>query len=222
MNKVLRDQKRLLSNVEVKTVFDVGASVGGTAKVYRKLFPEATIYCFEPHYESFERLLARFPEGSGVEAYPFALSDNSGKKKLYVNKQSATNSLFPTIDGVGQWVNPEDIKNMSTIEVQATTLDDFCKQRDIDEIDILKLDIQGGELNALQGGTHDKCMLNHVRLICMELLFVPIYKGQCFYHEICYMLSYKNYYTLFNMYNHAFAESGRLKWCDAIFVRQSK
>src|SRR5688572_10979739 len=46
------EQRRLLADRSVHTIFDVGANVGVTATRYAHLFPDATIHCFEPFPES--------------------------------------------------------------------------------------------------------------------------------------------------------------------------
>jgi FkbM family methyltransferase len=180
------------------------------------LFPEATIYSFEPFPESFQKLRRRFEGNSLVKPIQFAVANKVGKKKFYVNQNSATSSLLPTTDSAEYWVDPNAIKNITTVDVAVTTIDDFCKQESIDEIQILKLDIQGGELMALQGAT-EKLRQGSILLIYTELLFVPIYEGGALFYEMCDLLSGYGY-TLFNMYNFYHARSGHIKWGDAIFV----
>jgi FkbM family methyltransferase len=210
------DQRMLLSGTRVKTIFDIGANIGKVTAKYSSLFPEATIYSFEPLPESLHKLRRRFEGNSLVKPIQFAVSDKAGKKKFYINQNSATSSLLLTTDSAEYWVEPNAIKNITTIEVAVTTIDDFCKQESIDEIQILKLDIQGGELMALEGAIK-KLKQGSILLIYTELLFVPIYEGEALFYEICNFLSGCGY-TLFNMYNFYQTRSGQIKWADAIFI----
>jgi len=214
------DQRMLLSDTKVQTIFDIGASGGQTTAKYSSLFPEATIYSFEPFPESFQKLRRRFEGNSLVKPIQFAVSNKVGKRKFYINQNSATNSLLPTTDDAEYWADsPNAIRSVTTIEVAVTTIDDFCKQESINEIQILKMDIQGGELNALQGAT-EKLNERSILLIYTEILFVPIYEGQTLFYEICNLLSGYGY-RLFDMYNFAHARNGQIKWGDAIFVLSS-
>lgn len=211
------DQQMLLSGTQVQTIFDIGANIGQTTAKYSSLFPESTIYSFEPLPESFQKLHRRFKGNNLVKPIQLAVSDKVGKRKFYVNQDSGTDSLLPTVDEVGYWVAPNIIKNIATIEVPVTTIDDFCRQVSINEIQILKMDIQGGELMALEGAT-EKLSQGFISLIYTEILFVPIYEGEALFYEICNFLSGYGY-TLFNMYNFYYAKNGQVKWGDAIFIR---
>lgn len=214
------DQKMLLSNTPVQTIFDIGAHVGEITASYSNLFPKSTIYSFEPFPESFQRLSKRFKGNSLVKPVQLAVSSKADERKFYVNRDSGTNSLLPTVDDVGCWVDPnveELIENITTIEVPVTTIDDFCKQKSIDEIQILKMDIEGVELMALEGAS-EKLSQGSISLIYTEILFVPVHEGQALFHEIYNFLSGYGY-RLFNMYNFSYARSGQLEWGDAIFVK---
>jgi len=211
------DQLGLLSGTKVQTIFDIGANIGQTTAEYSSLFPEATIYSFEPFPEAFQKLCQRFKGNSLVKPVQLAVSNKAGKKKFYVYRESGANSLFPTTDEVQYWVDPPSaIESITTIEVPVTTIDDFCKQESINEIQIFKMDIQGGELNALRGAT-EKINQGCISLIYTEILFVPIYEGEALFYEICNLLSSYGY-KLFDMYNFAYARNGQIKWCDAIFA----
>jgi hypothetical protein len=139
-------------------------------------------------------------------------------RKFYVNQCSNTNSLLPTVDNVEHWI-PSNIvagfQNVATIEVPATTIDAFCKQESINEIQILKMDIQGEELMALKGAT-EKLNQGAISLIFTEVEFVPLYKNQALFYEICDFLAGYGY-TLFDIYDINYMANGQLVWGNAIF-----
>jgi FkbM family methyltransferase len=145
-----------------------------------------------------------------------AISNKCGKQRFYVNRDSTTNSLLPIAEKVNRWVKPDAIRNISEIDVSVTTIDDFCIEKSIDRIDILKLDIQGGELMALEGAKR-KLTDGSILLVYTEMLFVPIYKEEALFTDICSALAAHNY-MLFNMYRFHHAKTGQLKWGDALFV----
>lgn len=147
------DQGQILSNHQISTLFDVGAYIGQTTADYMGLFPQATIYSFEPFPLSFQNLHQRFKESTLVRPTQLAISNKTGEQNFYVNQNSQTNSLLPTTAEVERWINSNAIKTIDVIEVPTITIDDFCKQHSIDGIQVLKMDIQGAELMALEGAT---------------------------------------------------------------------
>lgn len=210
----MADQKRL---VDAKRIFDVGAFTGQVTKKYRKLFPEARIYSFEPCRESFNKL--ELVTDKKIFPYLLAVSDRSGLVDYHVNNNHATNSLLESTKDIGQWSdNKESITRVEERKVHSTTIDKFCSEWHVSTIDILKMDIQGGESRALDGAFH--MLVNHcIKVIYTELLFVPLYEGQAWYYNITNHLSVMGY-TLFGLYNFAIDKSGKLKWCDGLFCSE--
>lgn len=206
----MADQVKLL-NGKANVIFDVGAYNGDTAERYSSTFPEAVIYAFEPDPDSFKALCSK-----NKLSYPFAISNNEDVVNLYVNKDKATNSLLLNDSKIGRWADNEDsVVSNDVIRVKSTTIDKFCTTNRIKHIDILKLDIQGGEMDALSGSV-GYLHANRIGIIYVELLFVPLYIGQSMYHEIITFLD-RFGFTLFNLYNFAIDSNGRLKWCDGLF-----
>lgn len=208
-------QKALLTGMPITTIFDLGSNVGNITARYKTLFPEATIYSFEPSPHEFEQLSQRFAGQQAIQPMCCALSDSPGKADFIICQDSGSNSLLESEPPI--WVDPPGlIAKVATIQVDVTTIDDFCDQEGIDHISILKMDIQGAELMALQGA-HRKLLQHDIGLIYTEILFVPIYKRQAQFHEICSFLS-RYGYTLFGIYNFCRDTSGQIKFADAIFA----
>jgi len=163
-------------SVRTPTIFDLGAHRGSTAIKYKSIFPMSKVYCFEPFPESIEHLKAQFKHDDSVHVVPFAVDSQPGRSTFYVNEYDATNSLLPRPVKERRYY-PTFAGAKSKILVDTITIDDFVRQEHIDELHILKLDIQGGELKALNGavGTLKKLC---VPLVYTETMFVPHY-GSC-------------------------------------------
>ena len=131
-------------------VFDVGANVGQFAQEARQEQPAATIYSFEPHPRSFEKL-AQAAAGNRIVPQCLALSDQIGEVRFYEygseGPGSHINSLVPDARFPARFGYEGH-----AITVQSTTLDHFCAGHDIDRIDFLKIDVEGAELSVLEGG----------------------------------------------------------------------
>src|SRR4051812_13221400 len=91
------DQQRLLatSGDPVRTVFDLGASEGDVTAIYRSLFPDTTVYSFEPTPAPFERMRHRFAGDAKVVPTRAAIGEHDGEASLFLNAFDQTNSLLP-------------------------------------------------------------------------------------------------------------------------------
>lgn len=209
-------QKKLLYGTPTPVIFDVGANIGQTLEAYMDIFPDGEIHCFEPFPDSFcalQQAAARHPH---AHVYPLAISDSIGDRTFYVNTTyHATNSLLPRPTS-GMRYYPEGARLDEMINVRSDTLDAFVQRSRIARIDILKMDIQGGELSALRGASQ---LLDNqtIRLIMTEIMFVPHYEGGALFHEINDLLLGKGY-SLFGIYDLHYAENGQLRFADAIYI----
>lgn len=213
-----KTQQKILSHTDVKTIFDIGANKGFVTRIYRDLFPHASIYCFEPFAVPFEILRKKFEGCDPVKPFPIAISDKNGEKDLYLYTNDVTNSLYPTVPNVEKYVDPAVIGNVGKAKVPTETIDDFCRRHAINKIDILKMDIQGGELDALKGSLE---MLSKqlISLVYTETWFVNVYHHQPLFHQLYQFLD-DHGYELFDFFNFVYTWEGQVKWCDAIFLNK--
>jgi FkbM family methyltransferase len=207
-------QRFLFDNNSDMVIFDIGAYIGEVTKIYGKLFPSAKIYCFEPFDGSFQKL-ASLSDNKLVHPYQMAFSDQLGKTKLYVNEDLTCNSFFPRPKS-GPTYYSRKAEHVGQIEVDSMTIDAFCEQKDIEHIDVLKLDVEGAELRVLKGAC-DKLSKRAITLIYTEVMFAVHYEGGCMFHEIAGFLEQYGY-TLFNLYNLKRAKNGQIRWGNAIFL----
>jgi FkbM family methyltransferase len=192
----------------------VGANVGDIALRYNELFPNASICAFEPFPDSFELLKSNITGRVTIKPYQKAIAAVAGEQTFFVNYNADTNSLLPSQKmGLS---SDKQVANKSEITVDVWTIDDFCKNENIEFIDILKLDIQGGELAALKGA----CNLlskKKIGLIYTEAYFRQQYIDQPLFHDISKYLEQFGYFIQ-DIYSPIYGK-GNLAWCDAIFLK---
>jgi FkbM family methyltransferase len=130
--------------------FDVGANLGEVAlHMARRVGPAGEVHAFEPAPPIYERLRLHVKHNrleDVVQAHPIALSDRTGPCTI----------AFPGADqdnqGLGSIVNLGPKSGAARATASAITLDDFVAEHGLTRLDLMKVDIQGGEPAFLRGG----------------------------------------------------------------------
>lgn len=128
-------------------VFDVGANLGGYSRQVLEVCPHATVYAFEPHPRTFKTLASTFrlPSFFALNA---AVGETEGEASLFdyrAQDGSSHASLYRDVI--------ENIHNAESVEhkVKVMALGAFAKIRNIEHIDLLKVDTEGNEIGVLKG-----------------------------------------------------------------------
>jgi len=139
------------SSIKAKWIVDVGANVGDVAIAALRSYPECKVICFEPVGAQFNVLKQRLTEfGDRVILFNKAVSDQTGEGEINVTSFHQASSI-ETISSSYHTLNPNiDVVNKEKIDL--VKLDDISTQFPTKYIDILKIDVEGHELNALKGG----------------------------------------------------------------------
>jgi FkbM family methyltransferase len=199
------------------TVLDIGANIGNVTQQYRSLFPTAAIHSFEPFSGSYLSLENRFSKDGKISPHQLAICENTGKQTLYSNRSAPTNSLLSRDSRADALWGQGLLDTSSVVEVESTTIDRFCAENDIRMIDILKFDIQGAELRAIQGAA-DMLSRQAISLIYLEIILGETYIEQPKFLEYIQRLDSCGY-ELFDLYTpvHRYM---RLIQTDAIFINK--
>ena len=215
-NNATEDIKNIFGAEPLKTIFDVGANEGQTARSFLEEFPAATIYSFEPFPAAFEKL-KQISAGPRLVPANLALGETTATRKLFLTKYSPTNSLLP-VDAQAEKFLAGCVESAGETVINMTTLDAFCAQHKISRIDLLKLDTQGYELNVLRGAA-SLLASKSIKTIFTEVNFVPLYERQAYFHEI-YQKLWEAGYRLVSLYDQQYRSGSCLNWCDALFVSE--
>lgn len=121
---------------------DIGANHGmHTRKIAEKF---AKVYAFEPHPDNIKILKKHLEPHPNVEIVPAAITPISGTIKLYNCPNPGGHTVSEAVMGHRIWGHDPN----SYHEVQATSLDDFCKDK---RVSFMKVDIEGAENTAFEG-----------------------------------------------------------------------
>ena len=175
---------RLLAGRDAEHLFDVGANVGQTARKLRRVFPQSRIWSFEPFPDAHASLHKSLVGDERAEARAEAVAEAVGTRTFHVNRYNYNHSLLGADERGVDWAR---IEHVDAIDVPVTTVDAFCAERGIEHLGLLKTDAEGGDLLVLRGARE---MLAADRISCVytEALFVPIFAGQAWFHEVCELL----------------------------------
>jgi FkbM family methyltransferase len=203
-----RDMQRFVAPRHCPVIFDVGANVGQSIDLFRRHFGCPVIHAFEPSHETFRELERRTGALSDVHLNNCALGSRSAVFDFIENSCSLLSSFLEP--GADCWGS---IKKRHPIPVRS--LDDYCEERGITEIDILKSDTQGFELEVLKGARR-LLALKCIRLIYLEITFSEMYKNLPRLDEI-YGFLFERDFRLVSFYQFNY-QRNRAGWTDGLFV----
>ena len=212
------DIAKLSKGFQVRYLIDGGAYHGSVSNKLADMFPGSKVFAFEPEEESYQALRQNTSGKGNIIALKLGLSSNSGKAELHVNASRSTSSLSARSPS-GERYYPEETAPIGTQTVEVVTLDRWAEGRGVQRIDILKLDLQGHELEALRGSIG--LLRSSVRLVYTEVEFVRLYAGNCLFHEIASFLE-QNGFDLHQLYDLHSGDDGRLLYGDALFLRRGR
>lgn len=158
------------SGLRPEVVIDGGANAGQFARAMAETFPEARVIAFEPLPEVAQTFRERLGSEPRVRLVQSALGAEPGRLTFYRNPYSLASSALPVAED-GPLVQPHE----EALEVPVTTLDDALADDDLPASTLLKLDLQGYELEALRGGPETLGRVGHVLL---EVALRPSYEGE--------------------------------------------
>jgi len=120
-----------------KNTLDIGAATGMYASHFAK--HSRNVYCFEAVPPVFNQLSKLKDTYKNLHTFNQAVSDKIGTADFYVDDKRLSNSGFQNlVDG-------------QKITVQTTTVDNFVQNKEIDSIGFIKIDVEGNELDVLNG-----------------------------------------------------------------------
>jgi FkbM family methyltransferase len=162
-----------------RSVIDVGANRGQFALYARTRFPAADVYCLEPLSGARSQLTRLFAQDQHVHVIAAAAGSEPGSANINVSKADDSSSLLAPAALQTQRFPGTEVVGVEQVEVQ--TLDELFASRQLEGPMLLKLDVQGFELEALRGA---RKLLKRVDTVLTECSFVPFYEGQPLFDEV--------------------------------------
>ncbi len=166
------------SDPPIQMVYDLGANVGTWTLLAKALFPAVAVEAFEPLPNHARQFLAALEGLADVHLHQVALGANEGTASLKITSYSDAASLLDLTDASTQdfGVTPG-----AEASVPIVSLDQWVMKHELPWPDLIKLDLQGYEIEALKGA---KRCLQHARYVLCEVSFREYYRGQPLFAEV--------------------------------------
>lgn len=133
-------------------IFDIGANIGTFTTWMAKAFPQGKIYSFEPQREVFQMLCGNAAINNFYNVYTYNIA--LGKKNTKIEFEEPNyfkNNDFGTFSLIENVIT-EKTKNKIVVPIQ--TLDSFLEYYNIPKVHLLKIDVEGMDLDVLIGGSN--------------------------------------------------------------------
>ena len=156
---------------DFKVIFDVGANIGVVSKAAVCYFPDAQIYCFEPCSSTFKELEKNLsPFKSHVKLYNWGFYNVTKEIPMNIASFHGANTI---LDLHPDYHEVTHIAHEGKELIRVERMDDFVARNNIENIDLLKIDVEGVDKEVLEGAY--KTLKDKVENI-IEICF--IYKGR--------------------------------------------
>jgi len=173
-------------------ILEIGSSDGGHTLWLLETFENPRIYCFEPDPRAIARFKATVGERPNIQLYEMALSDRNGEITFHQSgghRDAASAVAMPEgWHASGSIRKPKrhlevypSVIFEKRITVETTTLDSWCEQEGVENIDFIWMDVQGAEIDVFRGGAN---ALARTRLLYTEYSNTEMYEGQYPLHRL--------------------------------------
>jgi FkbM family methyltransferase len=139
---------RFLKPSENVLLLDVGANVGEFAAGFLAIYPHSRAICFEPVNKNLSQLKKRFAGNPRVDVHHCALADRNGKAEINVHDNGALCSFIPYTEEANDVYRSGAATSEGT---ECRSLDSFGIKESVAKL-LVKIDVQGFEIEVLRGG----------------------------------------------------------------------
>lgn len=207
--------ERDLSYIGIKNisvVFDVGAHMGQTALHFRKVFKQANIHCFEPIPENFIQLKRNSASKDRIKSNQVALGASCGFASMELGDSDQRYAVYPNSEN-------NTVARPKITKVKLYSIDQYLKNEGITFIDLLKIDVEGYEIEVLKGAK-SALKSGTIQAILAECDFDPNDAQHTYFNNLWDFLRKENF-AFIGLYDviHYTNKSG-IGYCNALFINK--
>jgi len=207
------EHKMVLESLDFDLIVDVGGNRGQFALISRKVFPRAKIHSFEPLEEPAQIFKKVFSNDPNVILHPCAIGREKMTAAIHVTKADDSSSMLP-ITKLQSDLFPGTTEK-ETRQVAVYPLSQVIDSASIPSASLLKIDVQGYELEVLQGCEDVLQKFSHLYIECS---FIELYEGQALAYQIIAWLEDKDF-VLSSIHNLFYGKNGMAIQGDFLFSK---
>ena len=199
---------RFFPPVNCRSIFDVGADRGTFTDRALRCFDAQRVWLVEANPEAASALQKKYAADPRCKIIPAAIVAKSGRVQFKIDEHASSSSILALEN------QKEQRAAGRIVDVPALSLDDLFTQEKINELDLLKVDVQGAERMLIQGGSN---ALRRTRLVYIEVLFETGKSGAAWFGELHEMLSELGF-KLRVLHRFRYSGDGYLLQADALYA----
>ena len=193
------------------TIVDVGANKGQFTVASRLMFPEAHIYSYEPHPSAFKKLAENVKQLPNIEIFNIGLGSEERQLDFFLSGYDLASS-FHRPSEIHTFHFPEAIIR-ERVKVNVRRLDKVIQEK-LRRPSLLKLDVQGFELEVVKGSTQ---ILSQIDFILVEMSFQPMYEREPLFDEVNDFLRSKGF-SITTLLGTLLGRGGTILQIDALYA----
>jgi FkbM family methyltransferase len=175
------------------TVLDIGAHSGWFFHCWLDWCPKATVHAFEPFPASYQAAADLYGRDPRVHLHQLAIGSESGELSFnHLTDSRVSNSFLEPDKKVWESIAYET-GSIDKVVVPVTTLDRFCEPNAIGDIFLMKIDVQGFEIEALKGAV---ATLPRVSYILVESAIQPLYLNSPRFSDVFEFLTAQGFHLM--------------------------
>jgi len=153
--KLIHAIKTVIQNHDVELFIDIGSHIGQMSLFVGKHFPGIEIISFEPSPTTTARHKANMSRNNlSYNLLPIALSDHEGAAQLYMPKKTHVKEYLKFNDGRFSLLPSIDTEIDDSTVIKMTTLDKVLSNTQKSKKILIKMDVEGFELEVIRGATN--------------------------------------------------------------------
>ncbi len=213
-HRTTTSQLTWLRDLNIQTVFDIGANVGQFATEIRAELPDAQIYSFEPLSECYTKLTQTFKRDSHFKAFNCALGETTSSMTMNKSSYTPSSSLRPMATSHKELFPHTAQSKPETISIKR--LDDMWSELNPQKNILIKVDTQGYEDKVIAGGMN---AFASASTAIIEASFVQLYEGQPLFNDIYQKMISFGFKYQGSLHQKLNKKTGEVLFEDAIFIK---
>lgn len=174
-------------------VLDVGAHHGWFFHCWLDWCPSARVIAFEPFAESFETMQQLYGSGPRVKLTHAGVGSAVGMMQLNVlNDSKVSNSFLQPAEKAWRDIAYEH-GEVSSVTVPVTTIDEVFKEEKLNNVYLVKIDVQGYEIEVLKGAEQSLSRIDH---IFVESGIQRLYEGAPRFNDVFEFLTARDFHLM--------------------------